>query len=50
MKSLLPISSLLMLLGSASAFAADLNIPMSFEYLALDGKKSSPAYSTIKAV
>lgn len=39
MKSLLPISSLLMLLGSASAFAADLNIPMSFEYLALDGKK-----------
>lgn len=39
MKSLLPISSLLVLLGSASAFAADLNIPMSFEYLALDGKK-----------
>ncbi|MEI8600213.1 DUF2057 domain-containing protein [Shewanella sp. PP-Sp27a-2] len=39
MKSLLPISSLLVLLGSASAFAADLNIPMSFEYLALDGTK-----------
>ena len=39
MKSLLPISSLLVLLGSASAFAADLNIPMSFEYLALDGRK-----------
>lgn len=39
MKSLLPISSLLVLLGSASAFAADLNIPMSFEYLALDGKR-----------
>jgi hypothetical protein len=39
MKSLLPISSLLVLLSSASAFAADLNIPMSFEYLALDGKK-----------
>ncbi|MCL1091488.1 DUF2057 domain-containing protein [Shewanella profunda] len=39
MKSLLPISSLLVLLGSTSAFAADLNIPMSFEYLALDGKK-----------
>ncbi len=39
MKSLLPLSSLLLLLGSASAFAADLNIPMSFEYLALDGKK-----------
>lgn len=39
MKSLLPISSLLVLLGTASAFAADLNIPMSFEYLALDGKK-----------
>lgn len=39
MKSLLPISSLLVLLGSASAFAADLKIPMSFEYLALDGKK-----------
>ncbi|MGL5361122.1 MAG: DUF2057 domain-containing protein, partial [Shewanella sp.] len=39
MKSLLPISSLLMLLGSASAYAADLHIPMSFEYLALNGQK-----------
>ncbi|MGI1985862.1 DUF2057 domain-containing protein [Shewanella glacialipiscicola] len=39
MKSLLPISSLLILLSSASAFAADLTIPMSFEYIALDGKK-----------
>ncbi|MGL4614842.1 MAG: DUF2057 domain-containing protein [Shewanella sp.] len=39
MKSLLPISSLLMLLGSASAFAADLHIPMSFEYIALNGQK-----------
>lgn len=38
MKSLLPIS-LLLLFGSTSAFAADLHIPMSFEYLALDGKK-----------
>ncbi|MGL5360696.1 MAG: DUF2057 domain-containing protein, partial [Shewanella sp.] len=36
---LLPISSLLMLLGSASALAADLHIPMSFEYLALNGQK-----------
>lgn len=39
MKSLLPISSLLVLLASTSALAADLTIPMSFEYLALDGKK-----------
>lgn len=39
MKSLLPISSLLVLLGTTSAFAADLNIPMDFEYLALDGKR-----------
>ncbi|PTA49873.1 DUF2057 domain-containing protein [Shewanella morhuae] len=39
MKSLLPISSLLVLLSSASVFAADLTIPMSFEYIALDGKK-----------
>ncbi|WP_372931280.1 DUF2057 domain-containing protein [Shewanella putrefaciens] len=39
MKLLLPISSLLVLLGSTSAFAADINIPMSFEYIALDGKK-----------
>lgn len=39
MKSLLPITAMFVLLGSASAFAADLNIPMEFEYLALDGKK-----------
>lgn len=39
MKSLLSITGMLVLLGSASAFAADLNIPMEFEYLALDGKK-----------
>lgn len=38
MKLLLPISSLLILLGSTSALAADINIPMSFEYIALDGK------------
>ncbi|MCH1928997.1 DUF2057 domain-containing protein [Shewanella sp. A25] len=39
MKSLLPISGMFALISSASVFAADLNIPMSFEYLALDGVK-----------
>ena len=39
MKSLLAITGMLVLLGSASAFAAELNIPMEFEYLALDEKK-----------
>ncbi len=39
MKSLMPITAIIALLGSSSAFAANLNIPMSFEYLAVDGKK-----------
>ncbi|BAJ02947.1 DUF2057 domain-containing protein [Shewanella violacea] len=39
MKSLMSITAILALLGSSSAMAASLNIPMSFEYLAIDGKK-----------
>ena len=39
MKSLMSITAILALLGSSSALAANLNIPMSFEYLAIDGKK-----------
>ncbi|QLE84998.1 DUF2057 domain-containing protein [Shewanella sp. Scap07] len=39
MKSLLPITAILALLGASSAMAANLSIPMSFEYLAVDGKK-----------
>lgn len=39
MKLLLSVSAMLVLTVSISAFAADLKIPMEFEYLALDGKK-----------
>ncbi len=39
MKSVLPITALIALLGTSSAMAANFTIPMSFEYLALDGKK-----------
>ncbi|QQX78835.1 DUF2057 domain-containing protein [Shewanella sp. KX20019] len=39
MKPLLPITAILALCGSSAAFAANLNIPMSFEYIALDGKE-----------
>ncbi|MCL1042182.1 MULTISPECIES: DUF2057 domain-containing protein [Shewanella] len=39
MKSIKPITALIALLGASSAMAANLKIPMSFEYLALDGKK-----------
>ncbi|NMH64427.1 DUF2057 domain-containing protein [Shewanella salipaludis] len=39
MKSFMPIGALLALLGSSSVFAANLNIPMAFEFLALDGQK-----------
>ncbi|ACJ29923.1 Membrane protein, putative [Shewanella piezotolerans WP3] len=39
MKPLLPLTAILALCGSSAAFAANLNIPMSFEYIALDGKE-----------
>lgn len=39
MKSLMPIAAMLAIFGSSSALAASINIPMSFEYLAVDGKK-----------
>ncbi|WP_394204023.1 DUF2057 domain-containing protein [Shewanella waksmanii] len=39
MKSLLPITAIVALLGASSAMAANLTIPMAFEYLAVDGKK-----------
>lgn len=39
MKSIMPITALIALLGASSAMAANLTIPMAFEYLAIDGKK-----------
>lgn len=39
MKPLLPITAILALCGSSAVFAANLNIPMAFEYIALDGKE-----------
>lgn len=38
MKALLPVTALLAMFGSATAMAGNLSIPMSFEYLALDGQ------------
>ena len=38
MKSLLPVTAMLALFGPASALAGNLTIPMSFEYLAMDGQ------------
>ena len=37
MKSVMPITAIIALLGSSTALAANLNIPMAFEYLAVDG-------------
>ena len=39
MRSFVSVSALLALLASTTAFAANMTIPMSFEYLALDGKQ-----------
>lgn len=49
MKSLMSITAILALLGSSSALAASLNIPMSFEYLAIDGKKVESSLFNHKA-
>lgn len=37
MKSVMPVTAIIALLGSSTALAANLNIPMTFEYLAVDG-------------
>lgn len=39
MKPRLTITALLALCGSSAVFAADFNIPMAFEYIAVDGKE-----------
>ncbi|NRD73504.1 DUF2057 domain-containing protein [Shewanella sp. VB17] len=39
MKSVMPITAIIALLSSSSVLAASLHIPMSFEYLAVDGTK-----------
>lgn len=49
MKKLVSASALLALLGSTSVFAANLTIPMSFEYLALDGQKVESSVFNHKA-
>ncbi|EDP99406.1 DUF2057 domain-containing protein [Shewanella benthica] len=49
MKSLMSITAILTLLGSSSALAANLNIPMSFEYLAIDGEKVESSLFNHKA-
>ncbi|MCL1073306.1 DUF2057 domain-containing protein [Shewanella dokdonensis] len=49
MKFTLTASALLALLSSSSVFAANLNIPMSFEYLALDGQEVETNHFTHKA-
>ncbi|MEI6860524.1 MAG: DUF2057 domain-containing protein [Shewanella sp.] len=49
MKSHIFIIAILTLLGSSSALAANLNIPMSFEFLAIDGKKVDNSLFSHKA-
>lgn len=49
MKKLLSATTLLALVGSTSVFAANLTIPMSFEYLALDGQKVQSSVFNHKA-
>lgn len=49
MKKLLSATALLALVGSTSVFAANLTIPMSFEYLALDGQKVQSSVFNHKA-
>ncbi|WP_338592573.1 DUF2057 domain-containing protein [Shewanella khirikhana] len=49
MKSVLPVGALLALAASSSVFAGSLTIPMSFEYLALDGQQISTNSFTHKA-
>ncbi|WP_299788124.1 DUF2057 domain-containing protein [uncultured Shewanella sp.] len=49
MKSLKPITAIIALLGSSSALAANLQIPMAFEYLAVDGMKIETSLFNHKA-
>ncbi|MFQ6371510.1 DUF2057 domain-containing protein [Shewanella sp. YIC-542] len=49
MKSTVTASALFALLSSSSVFAANLNIPMSFEYLAVDGQEVETNNFTHKA-
>lgn len=49
MKSLKPITAIIALLGSSSVLAANLHIPMAFEYLAIDGKKIETSLFNHKA-
>ena len=49
MKSLMPITAIIALLGSSSALAANLQIPMAFEYLAIDGEKIETSLFNHKA-
>ncbi len=49
MRKLVSATALLALLGSTSVFAANLTIPMSFEYLALDGQKIESSLFNHKA-
>lgn len=49
MKSLKPITAIIALLGSSSVLAANLQIPMAFEYLAIDGKKIETSLFNHKA-
>jgi len=49
MKSFMPITAIIALLGSSSALAANLHIPMAFEYLAIDGKKIETSLFNHKA-
>lgn len=49
MKSITTVSALFALICSSSAFAANLKIPMAFEYLALDGTQIETNHFTHKA-
>lgn len=49
MKSVMPITALIALLGASSAMAANLTIPMAFEYLALNGQKVESSLFNHKA-
>ncbi|QSX34917.1 DUF2057 domain-containing protein [Shewanella avicenniae] len=49
MKPLMTVSALFALICSSSAFAANFKIPMSFEYLALDGTQIETNHFTHKA-
>ncbi|MEC4726036.1 DUF2057 domain-containing protein [Shewanella sp. D64] len=49
MKSVMPVTAIIALLGSSTALAANLNIPMAFEYLAVDGTEVGSSLFNHKA-